>query len=470
MISDDDCRRVVSLYETMQRGFKEGASEGVRNEGEIAFTKLRALLTQHELDLNDIPAIAERHRRNEAAKDAKKAASASSASRASTAAAPNALQLVHHVTQEWGDMQEHERIAYALWVLHAHVYDRFEVSPRLALLSPVRGCGKTNLLKLAERLIPNATRYANISAASLFRVIDQGMSTCLLDEGDNAGLKIDRILRSVLNDGYERGGVISRSPGGIRRDYSIYAPVAIGAIGTLTLPLLQRSIVINMQRSRRTDLKTKEMFSMPEEINRLAGVQRQIVAWAQSISAFDKNPRLPKALQGHGRICDNWRVLISIADSFGSDYWSEIARDAATLFSEGYHDEDAPVALLIDIHTIFIRLLIDRIKSHELIQELHQLEDGMGIWSAWCGENDDQAPHAISQGEVAALLKRFHRTQLRPRTLFAQIGPHEARGKAGRGYYYSQFEPWWKIYYPKYDKDAEADNVRQLLPKASKAE
>jgi hypothetical protein len=436
VISDDDCRHIVKLFEVMQGGFREDASEGVKNEGTIAFAKLRALLGRHGLNLSDIPAIQQRYEQHEAAKTAKQATSSAAGS-----AAPNALQLVHHVAREWGQMQEHEYIGYALWVLHAHVYQHFEVSPRLALLSPVRGCGKTNLLKLAEHLIPGSTRYSSISAASLFRVIDQGMSTCLLDEGDNAGLKIDRIMRSVLNDGYERGGHVSRSPGGIARDFSIYAPCAIGAIGTLTLPLLQRSVVINMQRSRRTDLKTKEMFSVPEEIKRLVAVERQIVAWAQSISAFDKSPRLPKALQGHGRICDNWRVLISVADSFNSDYWSKAARDAAVAFCRGYHDEDAPVALLTDIRTIFIRLHVDRIKSLELMQELHQLEDGMGIWSSWCGENDDQAPHAISQGEIATMLRRFSRTELRACPLFVP-GSHIA----ARGFYRKQFEPWWAIY------------------------
>jgi hypothetical protein len=440
-ISDDECGRIVRLYETMQGGFKEDASEGVKNEGAVAFTKLRAILTKHGLDLGDVPAIQQRHEHNEAAKAAKSA----SASNVSPATAPNALQLVHHVVQEWGDMREQEYIAYSLWVLHAHVYQHFQVSPRLALLSPVRGCGKTNLLKLAERLIPNATRYASITPALLFRVIDQGMSTGLLDEGDNLGLKIDRVLRSVLNDGYEKGGHVTRSPGGVTRDYSIYAPCAIGAIGTLTLPLLQRSFVITMQRSRRTDLKTKEMFGTPEETKRLAGVQRQIVAWAQSISAFDKNPKLPKALQGHGRICDNWRVLIAIADSFNDDYWSKAARETAVFFCRGYHDEDAPVALLTDIRTIFIRRHADHIKTLALTQELHQLEDGMGLWSSWCGENDDQAPHPISQGEVAQMLRRLSRTELRARPLF-NLGSRANRGKPARGFYRKQFEPWWAIY------------------------
>src|SRR5262249_5090182 len=142
---------------------------------------------------------------------------------------------------------------------------------------------------------------------------------------------------------------------------------------------------------------------------------------------------------------DNWRVLIAIADSFGSDYWSKTARDVATIFCRGYHDEDAPVALLTDIHTIRIRRGGDRIKGPDLNQELHQLEDGMGIWSSWCGENDDQAPHAITHGEVAKMLRRFSRTELRARPLF-NLGSRKNRGKPARGFYWKQFEPWWKIY------------------------
>ena len=357
-------------------------------------------------------------------------------------------------------MQPHEYVGLALWILHAHVFNHFEVTPRLALLSPVRGCGKTNLLKVIERLTPNSERYDNISAAALFRKIDEGITTPLLDEGDNLGLKLDPVMRRILNGGYERGGCTARSPGGITRDYSTFTPMAIGAIGTLPLPLMSRSIVIAMQRSGRDDLKTKEDFKAEE--NRHAAVRQLITTWAQKVSTFSKAPKLPKILRL--RSADNWRVMISIADSFESAYWSKEARDAAVVFASGYHDEDAPVALLTDIRTIFIRLRVDRIKSLDLAQELHQLEDGMGIWTAWCGDNDDQAPHAITQGEIAALLRRFSRTELRPRPLF-DLGSRNSRGVAGRGYYRKQFERWWSIYCPEHS-NAE---VRQLRPDAPEA-
>ena len=124
-----------------------------------------------------------------------------------------------------------------------------------------------------------------------------------------------------------------------------------------------------MHRSRRDDLKTKEMLDMPAEKNRLEGLRRLIVAWAQSVTAFNKQPQLPGLLRG--RMADNWRVLVSVADSFGNSYWSKAAREAAVVFAAGYHDEDAPVALLTDIRIIFIRLRVDRIKSLDLAHELH---------------------------------------------------------------------------------------------------
>jgi Protein of unknown function (DUF3631) len=295
----------------------------------------------------------------------------------------------------------------------------------------------------------------------LFRLLDDGSPTMLLDEGDNIGLKIDQVMRRVLNDGYERGGRTGRMIKGVNREFSIFAPIAIGAIGTLPLPLMQRSVVITMQRSERNDLKTKEDLATPAEVNRLEAVRRIIVAWAQN-AVLSKAPRLPKILRL--RTADNWRVLISVADSFGSAYWSKAARDAAAVFAAGYHDDAAPVALLVDIRTIFIRRHVDRIKSLDLAQELHQLEDGVGIWSAWCGDNDDQAPHAISQGEIATLLRRFSRTELRPRSLF-DLGSRNSRGVAGRGYYRKQFAPWWA----RYCTDHSEAEIRQLRPEAPEA-
>jgi hypothetical protein len=43
-------------------------------------------------------------------------------------------------------------LAMALWIIHTHIFGRFQFSPRLVLESPVRGCGKTTALSILELL------------------------------------------------------------------------------------------------------------------------------------------------------------------------------------------------------------------------------------------------------------------------------------------------------------------------------
>jgi len=47
----------------------------------------------------------------------------------------------------------------ALWIVHTHVYSRFIVTPRVALTSPVRGCGKTSALSLISSLAAKAEKF-----------------------------------------------------------------------------------------------------------------------------------------------------------------------------------------------------------------------------------------------------------------------------------------------------------------------
>jgi hypothetical protein len=46
----------------------------------------------------------------------------------------------------------------ALWVLHTHVFDCFAITPRLAITSPEKGCGKTTLLDVINELVARPFR------------------------------------------------------------------------------------------------------------------------------------------------------------------------------------------------------------------------------------------------------------------------------------------------------------------------
>ena len=176
-------------------------------------------------------------------------------------------------------------MAVALWILHTYVFERFPVTPRLALLSPVRGCGKTTLLILLELLVANPYRTDNVTAAAIYHLLDLSPRTLLADEADNLGLLSNDILRAVFNSGHRRGGAIGRFVRGRSRKFFTFAPLAVAAIGMLPLPLLHRAIVINMQRAGGPALKL-----LDETDPKFPASREQIKRWAKHARSR-ANPR-----------------------------------------------------------------------------------------------------------------------------------------------------------------------------------
>ena len=215
----------------------------------------------------------------------------------------NALDLTRYVLEDYLELKPHEYVVISLWVLHTYVYRQFMVTPRLALISPVRGCGKTTLLALLEYLTAKGRKDDGITAAAIFRLIDREHPTLLLDEADNLGLGQNGILRAVLNSGHRKGGSQTRVIKNEAKTYSTFAPMAIAAIGMLPLPIMHRSIVIRMERKTREDLHRLDENDL-DNINIAYAVIR---TWARDIK-LQHDPELPKELRN--RAADNFRPYL----------------------------------------------------------------------------------------------------------------------------------------------------------------
>jgi hypothetical protein len=428
------CQRIRGLHGLI------GSSNA--KEAENARDKLNKLLAQHGLTWNDLPAIF-------AATDTSNGTSTSTTASQAPMAGPavNVLDLVLALIKEHIAITAEERMAVALWMLHTYVVDHYTITPRLALLSPVRGCGKTTLLVLLEMLAAEPYRTDNVSAAAIYYLLDRRCrSTLLIDEGDNLDLLRNGVLRSVFNSGHRRGGTISRFVGGWSRRFPTFAPLAVAAIGALPLPLMHRAVVINMRRYARGETQIRRL---DENDPAFAALRAEIKKWAATCS-LAQDPEMPPSL--HNRAADNWRVLFGIADDLG---YGEAARSAADALCFNGADEDSGVVLLTDIRTVFLARGIDHVTSLALVEALLGLDDGP--WNEWRGPHDDRPPRKLTQGELAQLLRPFG---IRSKTIWP---PQRRPGdKSRRGYLRSQFEAAWDSYCSSADTPTQSSKIRYL--------
>lgn len=432
------CRRIRALFRMM------GSSNA--NEKASAEDKLKKLLADNGLSWNDVATCAAAADDDDGIKAAAPGGAASNAGTAAPTDRPkvNVLALVLRLIELHVAITPEVRMAAALWLLHTYVYERYPVTPRLALTSPVRGCGKTVLLTLLGLLVANPHRTDNTTAAAIYHLLALSPRTLLVDEGDNLGLLSNGVLRAVFNSGHRRGGSIDRYIGGRSRRFFTFAPLAVAAIGMLPLPLLHRAVVDSMQRAGGPALAL-----LDETDPKFPASREQIERWAKTC-ALAREPEMPPSLTN--RAADNWRVLIAIADDLGH---GQAARKAAIALCANRPDEDPGVVLLADIRTVFLTKGVDRISSAELVEALLELDDGR--WMDFRGPNDDRPPRKLNQPELARMLRPFG---IGPRTVWP--AQRQAGSKSARGYYQSQFEPAWAAYCSPADTPTQSGKIIHL--------
>src|SRR5207237_1547401 len=214
----------------------------------------------------------------------------------------------------------------ALWALFTHAIDAFGIATRLAITSPRPQCGKTTLLDILSRLVVRPLLAGNVSAASVFRVVEVARPTLLVDEADTF-LPGNEELRGVLNSGHRRGGSVIRVVGEAMevREFSTFAPAAIAMIGNLPGTLADRSVSIMLKRKRADEPVESFRYDRTDELDRLA---RMCARWASDNlgQLREADPEVPANL--YNRAADNWRPLLAIADAAGG-VWPARAREIA---------------------------------------------------------------------------------------------------------------------------------------------
>jgi hypothetical protein len=289
--------------------------------------------------------------------------------------------------------------ALALWLLHTHAIAAADISPRLAILSPEKRCGKTTLLKVLGALVRRPLQTTNVTTAALFRTIEKFEPTLLVDEADTFLAEREE-LRGILNTGHDRQGAqIVRCVGEDLevRCFKTWAPVAIAAIGAIPETLHDRAVVVQMKRRRPGESVAP---LRRRHVGTLAHLPRQCTRWvADHVKKLEAVELVPVAGLSD-RAADNWEPLLAIAHVAGG-YWPERARMLAVQLANAAARDDSESRgqlLLADVRQVMQRAG-GRASTQQLVAELNRLPE-----RPW---GDGRGGKGLSVHQLCRSMRRF---------------------------------------------------------------
>ncbi|AYC39388.1 hypothetical protein DWG14_03625 [Streptomyces griseorubiginosus] len=246
--------------------------------------------------------------------------------------------------------------AVTLWVAATHIQSILQHAPRLAVVGPTKGCGKSRVLDVLHETVHQPIMTVNMSTAVLFRVIGKNPRTILVDEADTIFSKAgeNEELRGLLNAGHQRNRPAWRISGPEHKPtpYPTFAMAALASIGDLPDTITDRAVVLRMQKRKPGEKVTpfRSRYATPE----LNALRDKLAAWLGPLRGTAG--RMAPTMPVEDRAADTWEPLVIIADLAGG-HWPARARAACVAMTryEAVQDEQTNLKtrLLRDIHRIF---------------------------------------------------------------------------------------------------------------------
>ncbi len=323
-------------------------------------------------------------------------------------------------------------LALALWTIATHFYEVFDCFPYLAILSPLKKCGKTRLTEVLALLAANCFRTINISEAALFRLVEAESPTLVLDEAEALAGRSDRAqaIRALLNGGNRRDAVVPRCVGNSHelKMFRVYCPKLVCGIGTCPDTLRDRSIVLLMQRRRPEERVERFLHrSVAPEAQKL---RDEIASYTEACRA-----EIEEAYEGtelpflEDRAAESWGglfALLYVADVRRIEELRAVAERLSVEKLEADQDDSLAVKLLADTRAVFGES--PTAFSSDLLHALKALEE-----SPW---QEGELKNGLTLRRLARMLKPFG---VRSRTI-------RGANTIAKGYLREEFERAWGRY------------------------
>jgi len=171
---------------------------------------------------------------------------------------PDLIGAIRDEIHKFVDLSRGFELFSAYYVVLSWIFDKYERVPYARALGPW-GSGKTRYLDVMSGLCRNSIKMgAGFSVPSLYRTVDKYRGTTLiLDEADFSDSSLSAAVTKILNNGYQRDGVVMRCSGDTfdPQAFSTYGPKVIAARRPYTDEALESRIITHvMSRTIRDDI------------------------------------------------------------------------------------------------------------------------------------------------------------------------------------------------------------------------
>ena len=323
-----------------------------------------------------------------------------------------------------------------LWVPVTWIHDSLDISPFLNLTSATKRCGKSLLLEVLGEFAYRALAVGGrVTSAPLFRLIEAHAPTLLLDEADTY-LRDDDELRGVVNGSQRRSSAyVFRCVGDDHepRRFGTWCPKAIAGIGGLPETVLDRSIVLRLERRP----PNVELASWRDrDKGAVETLCRKLARWIgdnkASIVAGLSAVEFPSTL--HDRARDAWEAPLAIGNAAGGEWAGRGGRAwracEGVVASPAGDETGAGETLLADLRDIFEAAgRPAALASKAILDNLNAMEGRP--WAEWA-RGKPLSAHGLSK-----LLKPFN---VQPRQVRLQDGGNL------KGYRLADLEPLFTAY------------------------
>ena len=335
--------------------------------------------------------------------------------------------------------QPRTALVLALWAISTHIFDSFDCFPYLTVTSPTKQCGKTRLAEVLELLCAEPLRASNLSEAVLFRLVEKMSPTLIIDEAETLRDKKSERAQAIvglLNAGHRKGASSYRcvGPGHEVKSFRVFCPKMIIAIKNVPETVRDRSIAVQMQRKKRSDVVGRFIFN---QVKRPGQELKERIAKVVSVCTDDIED-VYKTYQPEflaDREAENWTPSFCLSSVLAPRRLGELT-ETAIAFSKGKAafdaDDSLGMRLLSDIQVILGNgepdtLFGDKvasIASNTLVAKLREQEE-----APWAG-------YDLSARRLAQLLKPF------------EVHPSQVRDGSSnvRGYAVGDFIPLFSRY------------------------